>query len=49
MKFGKSTTKTLKMLPEALGEHLLSRTAVFEWHSHFKAGCMSVEDDEASG
>jgi hypothetical protein len=30
-------------------EHTLSRTAVSEWHSHFKAGQVSVEDDERSG
>jgi hypothetical protein len=33
-----STTKTLEMLHEAFGEHSLSWTAVFEWHSRFKAG-----------
>jgi hypothetical protein len=27
----------------------LSRTAVFEWHSRFKAGRVSFEDDECSG
>jgi hypothetical protein len=46
MKLSKTTTKTLKMLREAFGEHSLSRTAVFEWHSPFKAGQVSVEDDE---
>jgi hypothetical protein len=35
------------VLHEALEEHSLSQ--VFEWHSHFKAGQMSVEDDECSG
>jgi hypothetical protein len=35
---GKSTTETLEMLCEALGEHSLSWTAAFEWHSHFKVG-----------
>jgi hypothetical protein len=38
VKLGKSTTETLEMLREAFGEHSLSRTAVFEWHSRFKAG-----------
>jgi hypothetical protein len=38
VKFGKSTTATLEMLCEAFGEHSLSQTAVFEWHSGFKAG-----------
>jgi hypothetical protein len=37
MKLGKSTTETLEMLREAYGEHSLSWTAVFEWHSRFKA------------
>jgi hypothetical protein len=49
MKLGKSTTETLEMLHEAFGEHSLSWTAVFEWHSHFKAGRVSSEDDECSG
>jgi transposase len=31
----------------AFGEYSLSRAAVFEWHSRFKAG--RVEDDERSG
>jgi hypothetical protein len=48
MKLDKSTTKTLEMLHEAFGEHSLSRTAVFEWHSRFKAGRVSVEDDKCS-
>jgi hypothetical protein len=38
MQLGKSATETLEMLREAFGEHSLSRIAVFEWHSHFKAG-----------
>jgi hypothetical protein len=46
VKLGKSTTETLEMLHEAFGEHSLSRTAVFEWHSRFKAGHVSVKDDE---
>jgi hypothetical protein len=35
MKLSKSTTETLEMLREAIGEHSLSQMAVFEWHSHF--------------
>jgi hypothetical protein len=49
VKLSKSATKTLEMLREAFGEHSLSYTEVFEWHSSFKAGRMSVEDDECSG
>jgi hypothetical protein len=37
------------MLREAFREHSLSRTAVFERHSLFEAGQVSVEDDERSG
>jgi hypothetical protein len=36
------------MLREAFGKYFLSQTVVFEWHSHFKAGQVSVED-ECSG
>jgi hypothetical protein len=38
VKLGKSATDTLEMLHETFGEHSLSQTAVFEWHSRFKAG-----------
>jgi hypothetical protein len=34
------------MLREAFGEH--SQAVVFEWQSRFKAGQVSVEDDERS-
>jgi hypothetical protein len=37
------------MLHEAFGEHSLSWTAVFEWHSRFKASWVSIEDEERSG
>jgi hypothetical protein len=37
------------MFCEAFGEHSLSRTVVFEWHSRFKAGWVSDEDDEHLG
>jgi hypothetical protein len=48
MKLGKSPIETLEMLREAFGEHPLCWTAVFELHSYFKAGQVSV-DDECSG
>jgi hypothetical protein len=47
--FIKSSTETLQMFHEAFGEHSLSRTAAFEWHSRFKAGRVSVEDVKHSG
>jgi hypothetical protein len=46
VKLRKSATKTTEMLREVFGEYTLSRTAIFEWHSRFKAGRVSVEDDE---
>jgi hypothetical protein len=49
VKLGNSATETLEMLREAFGEHTLSRTAVFEWHSRFNAGRVPAENDERSG
>jgi hypothetical protein len=49
VKLDKSATETLEMLREAFREHSLSRTAVFEWHSCFKDGQVSVEVDNVQG
>jgi hypothetical protein len=49
VKLGKTATEALEMICETSGEYSLSHTAVFEWHSRFKAGRVSVEDDECSG
>jgi hypothetical protein len=49
MKLHKSATETLEMIREAFEEPSLSWTAVFEWHSRFKASQVSVEDDKRSG
>jgi hypothetical protein len=49
VKLGKSATETLEMLREAFGQHSLSHTAVFEWHSCCKGGQLSVEIDKHSG
>jgi hypothetical protein len=48
VKLRKSAIETLEMLCEAFGEHFLSLTAVFEWHSRFKVGRVSVENVERS-
>jgi hypothetical protein len=48
VKLVKSTFETLAVLHETFGEHSLSQTVVFEWHSCFKAGQLSVEDDKCS-
>jgi hypothetical protein len=48
-KLGKSATETHETLREAFREYSSRRTTVFEWHSHFKAGRVSAEDDECSG
>jgi hypothetical protein len=49
VKLSKFATETFEMLREDFGEHFLSRTEVSEWHVRFKAGRVSVEDDERSG
>jgi hypothetical protein len=49
VKLSKSAAETLGLICKAFGEHSLSRTVVFEWHSHFKADQVSVEDDKRSG
>jgi hypothetical protein len=45
----RAALKPLKCFVRLLENILLSRTVVFEWHSRFKAGRVSVEDDEHSG
>jgi hypothetical protein len=52
VKLGKSTTKTLKMLREAFGEHSLSWTAYFDRYSRSRpVECqlktMNVQGDQA--
>jgi hypothetical protein len=46
VKLGKSATETLEMLREEFGEQ---SDSCLEWHSRFKAGQVSTEDDERSG
>jgi hypothetical protein len=41
MKLGKSAIETHQMLHDTFGEYSLSWTAVFEWHSCFKASRVS--------
>jgi hypothetical protein len=52
VKLGKSATEILEMLREAFGEHSLSQTADFDWHSCFKAAecqlkMINVQGDQA--
>jgi hypothetical protein len=49
VKLSKSATETPEVLREVFGQQSLSWTAIFEWHSCFKAGRVSVEYDEFSG
>jgi hypothetical protein len=49
MKLSKSVTETHEMLCDAFEEHSLSWTVVFEWHSCFKVGQVSAEDDKYLG
>jgi hypothetical protein len=48
MELCKSTAKILEILREPFGGHSLCLTAVFEWHSLYKASQVSVEDNEGS-
>jgi len=45
----KSATETLKMIQQGFGDQSLSRTQVFQWHTQFKTGRTSVDDDEHTG
>ena len=42
---GKSATKTLKMIQQGFGDQSLSHTQVFQWHTRFKTGHTSVDDE----
>lgn len=49
VKLSKTPSETLEMLRQAYGSDCLSRTSVFEWHSRFKSGRESVDDNWRSG
>ncbi|UYV83579.1 hypothetical protein LAZ67_23001523 [Cordylochernes scorpioides] len=44
-----SSTETFEMLNKAFPNDAPKRTTVFEWHSRFKAGRISIEDDPRQG
>ena len=46
---GKSATETLEMIQLGFGDQSLSRAQVFQWHSRFKTGRTSVDDEERTG
>jgi len=41
--------ETLKMIQQGFGDQSLSRTQVFQWHTQFKTGHTSVDDDKHTG
>jgi len=45
----KSATETLKMIQQGFGNQSFSRTRVFQWHTRFKTGRISVDDNEQTG
>jgi histone-lysine N-methyltransferase SETMAR len=49
LRLGKSGAKTYEMLQAAFGESCLSRSKTIEWHSHFKSGRRSFEDNPRPG
>jgi len=46
---GKSATETFKMIQQSFGDQSLGRTQVFQWHTLFKTGRTSFDDDEHTG
>ncbi|UYV71180.1 ACSL4, partial [Cordylochernes scorpioides] len=48
-KHGLMSTETFEMLNKAFPNDPPKRTTVFEWHSRFKAGRISIEDDPRQG
>jgi transposase len=48
-KLGKSGAETFQMIRRAYGNEAMSRVMCFEWHTCFKRGRTSLEDDESSG
>lgn len=49
VKLRKSATETFEMLQQAYGDDAMSRARCFDWHSRFKNGRTSLDDDERSG
>jgi len=45
---GKSAMETLKMIQQGFGDQSLSRTQVFQWHTWFKTGHTSADDDQVA-
>jgi len=49
VKLKKTPTETFKMLKEAFNNDAMSQSRTFEWHSRFRYGRISTEDDEREG
>ena len=49
VKLRKSATETFEMLQQAYDDDAMSRARCFDWHSRFKNGRTSLDDDERSG
>lgn len=49
VKLGKSATETLTMLRQVYSDEAMSRSQIFDWHSRFQHGRISLDDDERSG
>jgi len=49
VKNGYNGVKILEMLGNCFGSDTLKKTAVYEWHEHFKSDHESIGDDECSG
>jgi len=49
VKLGKSGAETFEKIRCAYGNEAMHRARCFEWHTHFKRGRTSLEDDERYG
>ncbi|XP_008294029.1 histone-lysine N-methyltransferase SETMAR-like isoform X2 [Stegastes partitus] len=49
VKLGMSAKETLKILQKAYGKEAMSRSRCFVWHSRFKMGRTSLDDDDRPG
>ena len=49
LKLGKTATECYEMLKTAFGEQAMGRSQTFQWFCRFKAGRISIDDDEHPG
>lgn len=48
-KIGKIATETYNLIKQVYGDHMLSRTRIFEWFARFHDGREELKDGEHTG